>query len=217
MTMLLIILSLTSLAIAIVLAALLWRLVREERRRSDARVQLLMELSSSPAGDATLDTRLFEPADERSPWVFRAAIGAAFAAAAIVSFAGWSAFARPDAAPAAVADAVPPLELLTLGHEQEAGTLSVTGVVRNAPQGAPIANVTATLTLFDKDGRELANASTPLDFLMLGPGHESEFVIRVPQSGQAVRYRVGFRDAQGRALRHVDRRSVDAVARQEAS
>ena len=53
----------------------------------------------------------------------------------------------------------------------------------------------------------------PLDFTVLRPGDESPFLISVPVQRPVARYRVGFRDEEGRIIGHVDRRAGGTIAR----
>ncbi len=78
---------------------------------------------------------------------------------------------RPSAAAATISR--PPLELLSLGHQQQADTLVVTGLVQN-PRGATAAlvGVEATVLAFGADGTLLASGRAPIDFGALAPGEE---------------------------------------------
>jgi len=56
MDALLIVVTLVSLSFAVLVLVLNWRLIREERRRSAARVEALIEAALSPVPDAARDT-----------------------------------------------------------------------------------------------------------------------------------------------------------------
>jgi hypothetical protein len=133
-------------------------------------------------------------------------------------FFGWSATQSTPVAPlsqtAAQADE-PSLELLSLQHARQNGTLVISGLVQNPRSAAALAGIQATVQLFDPDGRAVATGRAPLDFTTLAPGDESPFVIRVPVSSAVARYRVGFRGENDRVLGHVDRRNSEAVARKQ--
>lgn len=231
-----------SVALAAGMGALLARMLRDERRRSDARVALLSELAAEPAqhkpanSSRTLvfddfelhpeseevagvhDLFIAHEQNEPSPWPRRlAVIGSIAAMIALVAF-GWSSLrnGQQGAAPAAQTAAAPveeaPLELLSLRHTQQDGLLTITGLVQNPRTGKVLSRVKATLFVFGPGGSFITSGRAPLDFTSLGPGDESPFVIRVPVSGEVARYRVGFRGDNDRVLAHVDRRSAAAIA-----
>jgi hypothetical protein len=205
---------------------ILFKVLNDERQRSDARVAALAAAAStidlplsSQAADLTLPDHvvsrsdLFTAADEASPWPRRAAVAAALAVAVGIggyAIAAWSGRALPAAVPAA------PLELLSLKHTQESGTLTVSGSVRNPRTGVPQAQVFATAVLFGPDGNFLTSGRAALDFTSLAPGDESPFVIAVPVNGTVARYRVGFRAPDGSVIAHVDRRADSTAARQHS-
>lgn len=231
-----ILITVTALALGTtaVLSVLVIRLLRDERRRSDARVRLLTELAGIETATSTsavpaldLDLRrgevesvqvgsLFDEHHEPSPWPRRFAGAAVFAVLIGVAAFGWS-FVSPRRSepppPAAVASW--PLELLSMTHRQDAGALTITGVVQNPRRAGLRTNLQATAHVFGSDGALLGSGHAPLDFATLRPGDESPFVIRVNVTG-AARYRVSFRTNADQPLPHVDRRGLDAVARKEA-
>ena len=226
MDVLLIGIAALALILAIGMGLILFKVLNDERQRSDARVAALaaaassidLPLSSQDA-DVTLPDHvvsrsdLFTAADEASPWPRRAAVAAALAVAVGIggyAIAAWSGRALPATVPAA------PLELLSLKHTQESGTLTVSGSVRNPRTGVPQAQVFATAVLFGPDGNFLTSGRAALDFTSLAPGDESPFVIAVPVNGTVARYRVGFRAPDGSVIAHVDRRADSTVARQHS-
>jgi hypothetical protein len=227
-----------SLAMVVGMAGVLARMLREERRRSDARVALLTELASErgglhhpradamasavadlalrPAAPAVEAAALFLDHERPSPWPRRlAVVGAMVVIGSIVTF-GWSALTR-DAGSRAAASASPaqPLELLSLSHAQEAGSITISGRVQNPRGGQPLVRVDATVLVFGSDGTLQATGRAPLDIVTLAPGEESRFVVRVPVTGPPGRYRVAFRGENDRALGHIDRRDPDAIARKQ--
>ncbi|HEU5259270.1 MAG TPA: hypothetical protein VFU28_24955 [Vicinamibacterales bacterium] len=106
----------------------------------------------------------------------------------------------------AVANSAPaPLELMSMRHQRQGTTLTVSGLVRNPSQGVAINGVTAVVFAFDRSGSFLASGRAALDFSALGPGDESPFVVDVPNVSDVARYRVTFRSGSG-VVRHVDRR-----------
>src|SRR5690606_19037566 len=123
-----------SLALAGVMSLLVWTMMREERRRSDARVAALRDLAGDTVpttprhvtadlplrreGVATPD--LFAEAISRRAWGPRIAIAAGVLAVALG--AGFSLWPSRSADTTPLASA--PLELLTLHHESSPGTLT---------------------------------------------------------------------------------------------
>jgi hypothetical protein len=226
MDVLLIGIAALALILAIGMGLILFKVLNDERQRSDARVAALAAAAStidlplsSQAADLTLPDHvvsrsdLFTAADEASPWPRRAAVAAALAVAVGIggyAIDAWSGRALPAAVPAA------PLELLSLKHTQESGTLTVSGSVRNPRTGVPQAQVFATAVLFGPDGNFLTSGRAALDFTSLAPGDESPFVIAVPVNGTVARYRVGFRAPDGSVIAHVDRRADSTAARQHS-
>jgi hypothetical protein len=257
MDMVLIAVTVMSLAMAAAMAAVVMRLLRDERRRSDARVAALSDMAAAgsrlrPAGTALrrsrpgfsaggqstvsdartpdrvadLDLRasaspvagvseLFAEPEHASPWGRRLAVIGMLAAVILATgfvLRSPGASTPPDGVPAAAAAAVPALlELVSLRHAQEEGRLTITGLVQNPHGAPPLERVAATAFAFGPDGTLLASGRARLDFITLGAGDESPFVVSVPVSGHVARYRVGFRAADGSVIAHVDRRS-DVVA-----
>ena len=217
-----------SLLLAIVMGLVVFRLLREERERSEARVALLrnavgeavpLELfeseaaaDSGPHVEIARSRELFGVSEGESPWPRRAAIAAVLAV--VVSAGGYLMLGggtRQGDGPTPIPSR--PLELLALQHTQDADALTITGTLMNPRNGATVDRITATAFLLAADGRVLATARAPLDYQSLAPGDESDFVIRVPVGGAVSRYRVGFRRADGSVVTHVDRRSEGSSAR----
>jgi hypothetical protein len=237
----LIVITLVSLAMTIVLGSILARLMRNERRRSDARVAVLREMADAtvlpvqtlepaltvePADDFELSlgpdvpaaADLFVREEPRSAWPRRLAVVAALAV--IVTFAVGALRSRstpPNVSGSAntrMASAQTPglLELLSLKQTQATSALTITGLVQNPRDGAVLSNVRATALLFGPDGTFLASGGAALDFTVLRPGDESPFVINVPVTTPVARYRVGFRSEDGHVIGHVDRRTAATMA-----
>jgi hypothetical protein len=161
---------------------------------------------------------LFEAPEQSSPW------GRRFAVIGVLIFLGGTALfallhqragrvesvASATAVDAAASHAAP-LELVSLRHAQQGGTLTITGLVQNPKAGAPQTRLVVTAVVFGPDGTFLAGGRAPLDYTKLGAGDESPFVITVPVSGSVARYRVGFRAEDGNVVAHVDRRNDSDV------
>lgn len=102
------------------------------------------------------------------------------------------------------------LELVSLRHEQQNGTLTITGLVRNPYGGAAQERLTAVVFFFDGQGGFLSSTRAPLDFRTLSPGEESPFQLSAPAPPNVARYRVSFRREEGAIVPHVDRRQQEA-------
>jgi hypothetical protein len=235
MESLLIVITLVSLAMTMALGAILARLVRDERRRSDARVAVLREMADAtarqaqavdPADDLELTQRtdvhaagdLFVRAEPRPAWPRRLAVAATIAVIVILAASAVRSRSTPtDRAGLATTRAASTqtpglLELLSLKQTQGTDALTITGLVQNPRDGAVLSNVKATALLFGPDGTFLASGGAALDFTVLRPGDESGFVINVPVTSTVARYRVGFRSEDGHVIGHVDRRTAATMA-----
>lgn len=190
------------------------RLEPRTRRASIADVEIVRDAVPVHAPATVPAPALFEPAPARTGipliYVFLAAVVMAVLIAAAFR---WS---LPAASPAPTSDttatvgapaAPQPLSLVSLRHEQHAdGTLVISGVVRNPPGAGARERLFAAASLLDSEGAVIATARAPLDFTSLAAGDESPFVVRVSGAAGVARYRVGFRDAAGAPVAHVDGR-----------
>jgi hypothetical protein len=100
-----------------------------------------------------------------------------------------------------------PLELVSLTHERHNDKLAVSGLVRNPASGKPIDRLSAVVFLFDKTGTFVTSARANVDFLKLGAGDESPFVVSLDAPATVARYRVSFRTDEG-IVPHIDRRGA---------
>jgi hypothetical protein len=223
--------TLASVAVATVMAILAARVLRNERLRSDARVEALARMAGVPETlpvNALADflpepesdqsaafpvtalngaAALFGEPERASPWRIRVAVAAGIAGVllAIAGAAMLGSTPHAGGSDAVVSPSAAPLELLVLRDTVDEGRLTVTGrVAATTTVGA----VTAFVSLFDADGAFLASGRAPLDAGPLGAGSQSAFSVTLPVQGAVARYRVGFRDAAGRAVAHVDRRET---------
>lgn len=229
MDVILIGISAFSLVLALAMGVVLLKQLREERRRQDARVALLMAAAArvepslplrspaaaviSPPRPVALQAELFTTPDAPSPWRQRAL--AAAAVGVVVLAAGYVLLPSADrsATVARAAAQAAPLELLALRHTREADGLTISGVVQNPRNGAAVSRVAATVFLFGPDGSMITSARAGLDYTTLAPGDESPFVVKAPAAAAVARYRVGFRAADGSAIAHVDKRGDATSAR----
>lgn len=219
--------TLISLTMAIAMGVVTWRLVREERRRSAARLAVLTaELrrrgiaapESHPSdetasrGDAARSSSdLFaftvSPAGAWARHVVGPGLAAGIALVAVVSVV-MLAGSREDAHTAPPRE---PLELLALEHDRQDETLTVSGTVRNPLDGAVDRNLSVEATAFDDTGTFVASArSTLTPREGLAPGASTSFVVALP-AGRAHRYRVSFLSGDT-TVPHLDRRAPVAAA-----
>ena len=227
METLLLVVTLVSVALAVSMGAIAWRLARDARVRSAARVSALR---AAAGGDAWLDPsrsdavlpiqlqaatmpaveRLFAAADE--PTGVSRQRGLAWAAAVLLVVLAAAGVSMSSNAPGtATHDAeTAPLELLSLRHERAGALVNVSGLVRNPKDGAPVERLTAVVFLFDGEGGFLTSARASVNFLRLGPGDDTPFVIAMPAPPSAARYRVSFRTDAG-IVPHVDLRAPAAA------
>lgn len=244
--------TLLSMTMAAALSVIVWRMLRGERHRTEARVVALTSMATRPAtpfaprtsrlapraSDPDLALRespvqsaqLFAESEHASPWGRRFAVmaGLGLIVASVILLAltssGRKAPARhaPAANTAATASGQTPgrsdpareagLELLSLRDSRQPGALTITGLVQNPRGGAPLSRVTVTAYAFDDKGAFLASGRALIDVTALAPGDESPFVVSVPVTETVARYRIGFRDQDGRVIAHIDRRQQSPVA-----
>jgi len=233
MTVLLVV-TLVSLVLAVVMSLVAWRVAREERERTHARVEALASDIQSAA--AAAGGRRPEPMIRAVPaarpdgvTLFNAQTPSAASSRSVLvvglglfAFATLAALAvvltggpRPiDAArvtrQAAVDPIAPPasaplsLDLIALGHAREGDRLIVRGVVRN-PSSASTAPLTAVVFAFDGDGGFITSGRAAIDTARLAPGTDSTFSVTLPHAQRVARYRVSFRTHTA-IVPHVDRR-----------
>ena len=218
--MALITITVISLVVAAVMSVVAWRLTRDERRRSEARISALAaDIHGERISPVEVSDSFFAEERVRTPGSpLRAlAIGVLVvgSAIALVVFASGSPRSSVAAAPAAAAapatataPAGAPLELLTLGHERDGDRLIVRGVVR----GATGADIIAVVSVFNRQGDIVASGQG----LVTGArpaaaGVESTFTVTVPGVRDVARYRVAFKSNE-RIIAHVDRRDHGVTA-----
>jgi hypothetical protein len=226
-SIMLVILTLVSTTVATVMAVLMWRMRVEERRRSEARVAALAAdvLREDPAIDPSVTpqasaaaAQMFQPAERTglrfAPAAAWVAVGLFAAAAFLLLVVGGKSGAdarnAADAhrtSPAVALRGDPaPLELVALRHEREGELLTIRGVVRNPASGESLQHLTAVVLLLNADGDLITRERAAVAADSLPPGGETTFMVTVPKSGDAGRYRISFR-TDDRVIPHVDRRT----------
>ena len=215
-----------SLFLAISMGVVAWRLVQEERRRSEARLAALAaelrhggvasedELAREPAANAgaaeepaTGGGGLFaSPFESTSTdWRRLAAIGgAAVVVLGVVSAVFVLSGSGPGDAAAPDDGARPPLDLIALTHVAEGPFLDISGSVRNPAEAADIEPLSVVAMAFDETGTLVATRRTPVATPSLPPGTDSPFSIRLLAAGVS-RYRISFL-LDNATIPHVDRR-----------
>ncbi|MDO8680693.1 MAG: hypothetical protein Q7R30_19420 [Acidobacteriota bacterium] len=259
-----------SLVVALVMSVSAWRVTRDDKRRSAARIAALSLAASEGARGQAVEA---EPA--RAPWAparlsvastprpapapQAGAPGAApapgweemflnepapvreishstgflsgttpaattgsggrqhsLAIAAAVLFVGLASglfwmMSGPRGTTAAAVGPNMPLELVSLRHDRQNAKLAVSGLVRNPVTGRPVERLSAVVFLFDQQGTFMTSATAPVDFIKLGVGDESPFVVALDAPANVARYRVSFRTGEG-VVPHIDRRGAAPIA-----
>jgi len=224
MDVMMVVVTLVSLVVAVTMSVAASRMVREERRRSDARVAALaadirgedlpLRESARPTEAAALfATPPTMPARSRLGVAIvlgALVVGTGAALAIVFSGAGTGPSVARDARPIDRVHSDPitagPLELVALGHERETDGLTVRGVLRNPASGPEIHQLTAVVLIFNHDGAFVGSGRAAVQATTLMPGGETTFVVTVPAAPGADRYRVSFR-TDDHVLPHVDVRS----------
>ena len=212
MNVLLLAVTAVSVVVAVVSSTIAWRVTREERRRSDARVAALSHaIYDEGTTSSSTSTALFEDAPPATTDSYRRV--AAIAAGVVIVLGAGMTFvtarstrhpAPASAAPVANADV--PLELLALEHDRDGDRLIVRGLVRNPVNGAERRGLSAFVLLYRADGRFLASGRAPVPLAVLAPGETTPFVVSVTGADDVERFRLSFR-TNARVEPHVDRRA----------
>ena len=215
--------TVTASVVAALMSAIAWRVVREDRRRSEARIRTLAaDIQRDDRGDADVEIRRTVPVSndlftvaERPRATGRATVAIALGGFAVVSAAALAVVlsAGTRTAPPAPVRPQPtvahaPLELVALDHDRDGSGLTVRGVVRNPAGAAAVNRLAAVVSVFNREGGFVASASRAVDASMLGENSESSFIVSVPGLSDVGRYRVSFR-TDDRVVPHVDRRSLE--------
>jgi hypothetical protein len=182
-----------------------------------APVRLQAETAKHPPADELQLSTGFLGAPNRTPESGGRQRGLAAAAAVLaVGLAGYVLYevvgpSAQSAASARAAAAASPLELLSLRHERAGSRLSVSGLVKNPSTGQAVERLYAVVFVFDQAGTFVTSGRAPVDFIRIGSGEESPFVVALDAPQSVARYRVSFRTDAG-TVPHVDRRGASPVA-----
>lgn len=218
MEIMLALLAVVALLTALGMGAVTWRLLLDERCRSEARIAALVAAldgdRGAPAPSASLAGL---PAADRAPgWQPRlaglvAAAGLVLAVVLVAAIGLREAGGEGTPSAAATPAEPAPIELLALEHEPAAGMLAIRGSVRaaDAPVPGPLA---VQATALGADGGPVA--SRRADLPALAPGDVSPFAVEVPAAGVA-RYRIRFLRDEA-TVPHVDRRASARVGGAES-
>ena len=232
MNIVLLLITFLSLAVAGTMSVVAWRVAREARLRSEARVAALAADIRADGGDPPAERAggvvgpagMFASVQPSAALPRLAAVVVAGAlvvggGAALVVALGTGEDAVTDSASGgqprpgvgktranAVPQATPPLELVTLGHQRDDNRLAVTGIVRNPANGSTMNQLSVVVLLFNREGALLSSARAPVQVPILGPGGESTFLVTAPGAASVGRYRVSFRSEE-RVIPHVDVRN----------
>ena len=198
--------TVVSLAIALIMSFGAWRLVRDDRRRSQARVETLAAAIHGESIESNL-LAAAPPARGASRMALIFPVGVLVVGSGVVVAVLSSGPKTTDAAVSApLAAASAPLELVALTHEREGNRLTVRGVVRNPEGVGSVEGLTAVVFVFNREGGFVGSSRTFIESPSLPSGAESGFVVAVPEVNDVGRYRVSFRTAD-RVVPHVDRRN----------
>jgi len=211
-----------SIVVSIVATAIALRLLRDERRRSEARVAALSNAIYEEATSRPVDVApLFEETVPRTRFryaVIALCAGAALAGLAMVQSWGESSSSPVSAAtakrlprqetvrrtPQRMADA--PLELVALEHVRDGYRLAVRGLVRNPERAATRDGLTAVVLAYSRSGDLVASGRAAVLSPKLAAGETTPFFVSVSGADNIDRIRVSFRTGS-HVEPHVDRRT----------
>jgi hypothetical protein len=196
--------TILTLALAATMSLVAWRVVRDERRRSDARVAALAAgiHGEPPAADHELFATP-APVERRFAIIGGAALVLGLVAAAAVVFTASA--PKATAVATAPASTAAPLELVELNHVRDRETLIIRGAVRNPASGAMMQHVAVIVSGFAADGTPAPAVSMPIESEVLAPDTQARFTAVLANAVAVERYRVRF-EIDGRVLEHVDDR-----------
>ncbi len=209
MESLLVVVMVIALVLAVAMCLFAWRVLRRDRSHTDARIAHLRALATDTAPEPD-----WQPVNAAPPAPARTSWGALIAVVAIFMAVGaGSVYALYGSAPAiawptlAAQPADTPLELVALTHRRDpSGEFIVTGLVQNPATGRATPALSAVVYVFGPDGEYFTSGTAAIEVPVLAPGDQSPFTIRLSGLSKVSRYRLGFRQQDGGAFAHVDRR-----------
>jgi hypothetical protein len=217
----LITITLLSVTLAVAMTAYAFRLAREARRRSEARVEALAadihQVSGEERASPVTVNGLFtaEMRRDSSPSFRALAIGAVIVGATLAAMIAGAGRSRQQVgerpSPSPVESRVPaapaPLELTHLEHDAERDALVIRGTVVDKNDPPSNTSLTAAVFALDGNGAVVGTGSAPLEIASTSApgGVESSFVVKIAGARDIRRYRVSFRSGD-RTVAHVDRR-----------
>jgi len=217
------IIAMLSLILAAIMTVVAWTTVREERRRSAARVAVLTaaihdhdDLLIPPRSGAG-DTLPVEPTTRSKRRLAAAGVVALLAVGAITGLVLLAEGSRGRAGTISAHVAPPsivPLELIALEQDRDESRLVVRGIVRNPGSAAKLNGLTVVVLVFSGDGGFIASGRAPVATSSLAAGAEAPFVVTLPDADSVDRYRVSFR-TDDRIVPHIDRRGRNPIGRTE--
>jgi len=213
-----------SLLLAAVALSIAWRVTRDARRQSDARVSAL---AKEIYGDDDSAEAPIAPSMPASRYGLIAIGAAVTVVVAVFMWGGPFWWGDPDRAPEVTSRKDPPrnvgssarkpvdapLELLTLEHERDGNRLVVRGLVRNPVTGASRDGLTAVVLAYSRTGDLLASGRASVLVAKLAPGVTTPFVVDVGGADAIDRFRVSFQTG-ARIETHIDRRPRGDVAKE---
>jgi len=210
-----------ALVVAVAMSVIAWRVVSHERMRSEARVAALaaeireadrphdlpLRTNAAPAALVPMFATVNGEGRNFRLMLLTAIvlIGGAVGASLVLFAPFGPRTSTPTVSQAQVSQTLP-LQLIALGHEREADSLVVRGVLRNPSNGAEVDALTAVVMLFNHDGGLIGSGRAAVEASKLLPGGETAFVVTVTGAGNVERYRVSFRNNE-HVVPHVDQRS----------
>ena len=218
------IIAMLSLIVAAIMTVVAWTMVREERRRSAARVAVLTaaihdhdDLLIQPRSGAGHDALPAEPTTRSRQRLAAAGVVALLAVGAVTGLVLLAEGSRGRASTISAHVAPPaivPLELIALEQDRDESRLVVRGIVRNPGSAAKLNGLTVVVLVFSGDGGFIGSGRAPVATTSLAAGAEAPFVVTLPDADSVDRYRVSFR-TDDRIVPHIDRRGRNPIGRTE--
>ena len=217
------IIAMLSLILAAIMTVVAWTTVRQERRRSAARVAVLAaaihdhaDLLIQPRSGAG-DALPVEPTTRSRRRLAAAGVVALLAVGAVTGLVLLAEGSRGRAGSISAHVAPPaivPLELIALEQDRDESRLVVRGIVRNPGSAAKLNGLTVVVLVFSGDGGFIGSGRAPVATTSLAAGAEAPFVVTLPDADSVDRYRVSFRTVD-RIVPHIDRRGRNSIGRTE--